>query len=449
MKSISAEISSDELKVVRVDKLKGRVLVHGTEDKPLEEFRGTPTYVSIFYPNPVIEEVEVPPVDDPETLEILIKKRLSELGIHSELILFYKEVPEARTSSKLLSVHGIPKELYLKVSKKVGNESVKLITASEFSIAGISNVVAPEAKVLHLFADEGRVMSCVSSGGEILYSRVQAIPEYMREQAGGMEGFILENLTMTYSFVAQRQGINIELILLSGKAKEIEPQIENVPVAVPLPGDTFVGLDTESFHELIPPLGVFFIPETYDFSPLELKELKGFERVRDKVFRVLTYLLVIALLALGYTVYGVKNNYDRAIQLKRRALAEAAAVHRGLFNSPQELEYYANYVELIDKVLKETPLTLLTEVPELSSLLRHAVRLSLKSSGGSRSLEVVLAVNLPSISDMNLFVKRVRDSLEKLRDRGISYQITSLRKDIAKKELTMTVRLNKEEMIVP
>ena len=238
------------------------------KSKPaIDELQGRDLYISYFYPDLVVEKVEVPPVEDEETLHALLGKRLSEVtGSQTDFLICKKEIEEESThEARVYRVFGLPKEVYENpdVLPEGLEERVRIFTVSQFSPAGISKIVDGDLTIFHIFLDEERLLLTVSRGDEILYSRSLSVPGYVREM-GDLSGFLHENTNMTYVFVAQRQGIKLDLILISGKAKDEDGfitsliEMTGVPVATPLSPQAVKGLDPDTFHDHLPAFGTLF-----------------------------------------------------------------------------------------------------------------------------------------------------------------------------------------------
>ncbi len=440
MKALVIEIVGDEIRAFVAQVTKNKI----SFKEPVNDvspFRNLPSFISLHYPNPIIEEVEVPPVDDPETVEILIKKRLRELGVNSEVIFAYSKSSRSEVEGNLYNVHAVPKELFLKITKLVDEENIKFISVSEICLAGVSIALMQDKTVLHLFADEDRVITSVSRGNEVIYTRVQDVPAYVKEQELGIERFLEENFTLTYSFVSQRQGVDVDTVLLSGRAKNIELEVENGASACPIPYGKFAALDMETFHRYTPSLGILFLPDKYDFSPLDLKELKWFERLRSSTSKVLLSLLFVLVLILSYFGYGINKKIGVINSLKSDILRETQLLLSGTFKSPRELEYYANYARLIESSINKNPVGFLYNLKELEYFLPYINNLSATKDNGRLALELNISANFSSASEMGVFLKNTKDILEEIRKKGFTYSILSEDKDFDKKEINISIKI--------
>ncbi|MDQ7081918.1 MAG: hypothetical protein Q9N34_02150 [Aquificota bacterium] len=182
--------------------------------------------ISHHHPDLIIEEVEVPPVKDPETLEVLIKKRLSEsAGLQGDHLLVYRLL-ETRRDRKVYRVFGIPRSVYEENPLVSGDTELKisLFTSSHLSLAGgyPRGRSREDLTVFHVYADGEKVIITVSRGEEVLYTRSVVF--------GGADpdSFLFEHVNMTYIFVAQRRNIPVDLILLSGSAKDMDNFIKDL-----------------------------------------------------------------------------------------------------------------------------------------------------------------------------------------------------------------------------
>ncbi len=433
----SVELIEERVRLAHLKRLGERILVKGVATEEIKNLGGGEIYLSIFYPNPVMEEVEIPPVDDEETREILIKKALRDMGLQSDVLFIYKKLSQENR----YSVHAIPAEIYSRILGAVNQEDIKLLTTSEFSLAGVSKAIEPDKTVFHLFADEERVILSVSRGDEVIYTRVQTVPEYVREREGGLVEFIRENFSMTYSFVHQRQRTDIDIIFLSGLAREVDIEFYEIPTACPLPGDRFLGVEVSEFHSFLPCFGMILISEHYDFSPASVKELKRFEATVGKVSKVLTLLsliLVLLLTGFAYNLYGKLREIETT---KDKLLTDMNHTLLRYFRDEAELKYYSRYIREVENAVRSNPLNLISRARVLEELMGDAVAVRVYGEGVSRGIEILVKKTFKDISRMGVFMKELRDSLKELEASGITYDILNERRDNLRKEMSFTLRI--------
>lgn len=405
-------------------------------------------YITLLYTDMIQEVVDIPPVKDEETRELLIKKKLSErLGTQEDYLLVIREVEES-PQTKSFRVFGIPKGALSEGSGIPESALVNssLFTLTPFSLMGISKAVEGGLSIFHAYADESAITITVSQGEEVLYTRSILIPPYAGDD---LTDFAYENLNMTYMFVAQRSNIPVDLVLLSGRlCQDAElvgslGQFVSCPIAVPTSGAGFKGIDEISFHEYLPCLGAVLLKEDYDFSPRPLKDRRNFKRTLNKLIPLTALGAVLSLLLLAYEVYSLKVKQAEMEKIKDMVELQA----RSFFHNPLiregGLEYFLRYARLIEKSRRENPLTLLEEVGPLISF--DGTKLfALKRGKGAVNLYMEVEKSFESTLELTLFRERFFRRLEELKKRGISYRVEREEKDLNKNSLYLRLTLEKK-----
>ena len=422
------------------------------KSKPaIDELLGRDLYISYFYPDLVVEKVEVPPVEDEETLHALLGKRLGEItGSSTEFLICKWEIEEEATSeARVYRVFGLPKEVYEnpEILPEVLKERVGIFTVAQFSPAGISLLIDSELTIFHVYLDEERLLLTVSRGGEILYSRSLSVPGYAREM-GDLAGFLHENTNMTYVFVAQRQGIKLDLILISGKAKDEDSfiagllEMTSVPVATPLPPKEVKGLDPDPFHDFLPAFGTLFLDEDYDFSPSEVKERRRFLKYSSVLIPALFIIFLLFTGALAFRTLGIVDRISDLSQKRDRVAAEVKRLLSKPLVARGELGYYSSYLNDLYRARKENPVYILSDAGDVVKKFR-AKRYVLGFQGGKVALAVEIERTFSNLVEMNLFVESVKTHLEKLKERGFEIRLGDVNKDLEKNTVKMSFMVEK------
>ncbi len=398
-------------------------------------------YVTVVYPDISEEVVKIPPVKDPETKEILIKKKVAEvIGTSGENLIIYFEVPEESSpTERAFKVYAIPQNIFSEDNYIDENIRTKLhfFTVSSFSLAGISKLLFPEDIVFHAFGDEENLVITVNHGDDIIYMRIIQIPAYAKESEESYEDFAYENINMTYIYVAQRKNIKVDRFLISGKLKDSERLVQNlinlIPsgVSSPIPPENIRNIDALKFHELLPAFGTFFIPETYDFSPLEAKKVR---KLNNLIRKAIPALMVIFLISFTLFTLELKRVFEDLEMLRilsmrvdreYKKVMEREIIRTGLY------EYYIQYLLNLYESRERNPFIILSDIKELLKLLnseeeyvfqvkKNVIQLRIK---GKRQFGRAIA--------MTEFKNKLNSALQiiKRKNREINYKIERLDED--------------------
>ena len=417
------------------------------------EYRSSEVYLSYSYPDLVFETVRIPPVSDEETVEILVKKRLSDTaGLKGNYLVVFQEMPEESTSNeKTLRVFAIPEEIYKNenVLPKDIEENLMIFTTPHFSIHGVSKAVAGDMTVLHAFADDESLVMTVSSGDEVLYTRSLRIPPYTKTDEQAYMDFVHENLNMTYMFVARRSNIPIDFILLSGKLYDKDALVEElIPsvscgITTPVIPKEFKNVGPIVFLEFLPCFGNLLLNSRYDFSPRDVKEKRALRIYLSKLLPVLLLLTAVALSFLGFEIYRLEEKSKEISFLRSRISAKLSSLSKDPLIKEGEMGYYAGYLNLIWRSRKENPLRIL---PELESFLKDfkAEEYILSYNNGKAILSLSLERNFTSLAELSVYRQTLINRLEELRGKGFSYRIESEKKDLEGKRLSIKILLERK-----
>ncbi|WP_457600136.1 hypothetical protein [Hydrogenivirga sp.] len=401
-------------------------------------------YLSLTYPEVIFETVEVPPVEDEDTLTVLIKRQLAErANVTEDVLLVYSELETEGTSQKKsLRVFALPKSVCSEgglLDEFLLSES-EFFTLSQLSIAGVSGEVEPEGTVFHAFADEDTLVVTVSSGKEVIYTRSVAIPTYARED--GYEDFVHENINMTYLFVAQRSNIPVDLVLFSGNLIGLEDtagslsELMGVGIAVSIPGGRFKGIDGKTFNEFLPCFGALLLPGKYDFSPYEVKDRRLFRRILHRATVVLSLIVAVLFILLGFRLYEVSSRAESVRQLQRIVETQGQRILKDPFLEEDTFKYYLNYINALDRSRVNNPLMLLED---LAPFLKTAQAKAYVFARKNNKLTFYMDIDrrFPRLIDMTLYREKLVDSLERLRSKGYTYRIESEIRDVEENRLSM------------
>ncbi len=418
----------------------------------LERYSTGSFYISIDYPELISETVEIPPVKDEDTKLVLIKKQLLDrLGISEDMFVIYREDEEESTPQKrVLRVFALPKSISSEdglVPEEILRGS-EFFTTCQFSLAGVSKLVSPDLTVFHVFSEGENLTMTVSSGDDVLYTRTLPVPPYAKEV--GFEDFVHENVNMTYMFVAQRSNIPVDLLLLSGILADSEElarglaEVISTGIAVPIPSDIFSGIDGKTYNEFLPCFGTPLLPDSYDFSPPEVKERRSFNSILSRTIPVLLTLFLLFLPLLGmrlYEIYSTSRSVSELVQLLRvqtSGILKDPLLKREVFN------YYLNYIHALDSTRAGNPLNMLKD---MEPLLRIANAKTYVLGKENRTLTLYMEIerSFPRLIDMTLYREKLFKVLEGLSSKGYTYKINSEVKDL--KDNRLSIKLSVERKI--
>ncbi len=417
------------------------------------EYRSSEVYLSYSYPDLVFETVRIPPVSDEETIEILVKKRLSDTaGLKGNYLVVFQEVPEESTSNeKTLRVFAIPEEIYKNenVLPKDIEENLMIFTTPHFSIHGVSKAVAGDMTVLHAFADDEILVMTVSGGDEVLYTRSLRIPPYTKTDEQAYIDLVYENLNMTYMFVARRSNISVDFILLSGKLYDKDVLVENLissvdcGIATPTVPKVIKNTGPIIFLEFLPCFGNLLLDRTYDFSPQDVKERRSLRIYLSKLVAILTIISLLSVSFLAFEVYKIERKLQEIFDLRREITSSLPKLFRDTALKREDIEYYTNYLNLIWRSRKENPLGIL---PELENLLKafKAKEYRFSYINSKAVLSLTFEKSFTSLAELSIYRERLLKALENLKKKGFNYRIELERKYIESKTLLIKVTLEKE-----
>ncbi|NPA42012.1 MAG: hypothetical protein GXO18_07040 [Aquificae bacterium] len=409
---------------------------------PAEE----PKYIAFYHPDIVEGEVELPPIKDRRTREILIKKKLSEggVGVQNLLIAYFElsgEVGEGRIKYK---VFGVPEEVYRQKVSTLSPELLRVFTPVPFAVASISKAMFPDKTVFHTYADEETLIMTVSRGKEVLYIRPLSVPSYAKEEAGE---FLAENINMTSIFVTQRLRIDVDIILLSGPLMENPNNLNSLAqvidgFAVPLPPPQIKGVNGKLFQKILPCCGALLCEEEYDFSPTELKEERKVRNLMSKLTKVsfaVSGILLLAVLILSADIFRKTESVKR---LSERLRIESSQLLSKFGLEANHIEYYTQYISTINEARRSNPLNLLPLVEDLLKV-SEGNYYEFSHENNTYKLKFNIEKTFGSSKEMTLFKIRLKEKLEELKKLGLNYTINTQEEDLSTGSLSMEVVVEK------
>lgn len=407
---------------------------------------GYSVHLACLHTEVVLETLQIPPVRDERTREILLKKHLSEVaGVSGDLLITYREIG-SDTEAVRYRIFGIPSELYFRnpLVPEWLREKLDLFTLPQFAVAQISSELFADETVFHVYADESALLMVVSRGNEVIYTRSLPIPPY----AVGEDflSFLQENVSVTFLFVVQRQSTPVDVILLSGRACEgklAEDLLDRVSVgiATPVVPPVFGGVSPEVFHRYLPAFGTA-LTELYDFSPPEVRERRRSEGFLKRVTVFLALLLLLCIGGVGFRIYTLMEEMETLRELRTAVARRSGDLSGDPLLREGLLSYYLNYVNLLNEVQRRNPLNLLSASSEL--IAQKGVK---RCVFGRREDKLVLLLKVerefPRLSELVFFREKILSTLKDIEKSGVSYRIEREFRDLKENRLGMEILLER------
>jgi len=365
MKLFSAEIMTvDEkrsAKAVLVNKTNNgyTLLSHYiTEPENLKALSGdAPVYFSINYYDTIIETLSIPPVSDPKTFKLLAKNKLKDrLEEGVDYLITYKRDEESipdNTGSVEHKVYLIPEALYddMDVLSEKQKQKTDIFTLSDFAICGISAKIFPDEVVFHAFADACKIVVAVSRNNVILYTRMM---EYEKDESGALESVFYESLNLTYMFVAKNLHIEVEKLVLSGLLTEHSElskmlfDFNKIPQSVIIPSQIINGCSRSVFHEYMLPISLVMLDDSYDFTPVEYREQRGFNTLKVG-FNILQIIAIVVLIMLNMSVMSDLSLSMAKFNAKTNVIDFEVRKYEKLFTGDDHKKYALFYMNEFQK----------------------------------------------------------------------------------------------------
>ncbi len=395
--------------------------------------------------NAVVEDLELPSVKDRSTLDLLIKRQLTSRASLTEEVFLSFITLQSEGETQKVRVFTLPKAEVLSVLSGISLQEVDFIAPTSIALASISKEIDPQKIIFHAFLDAEHLCVCVSKGSEVIYVRSVLIPSQSADVDAYMDS-VFENITTTYVFVANRKGIKPDLILVSGRLKELDSVVENIAnntavgVATPLVPPKFKGLSYQVFHDLLPCLGAVDLPSDYDLTPHGVKENRRFILVAKALIGVLL-LTIMGLGWLVYTAYRDLSHKMEALKMQRiKTVAEIVRFTSEYEKVKGELSYYATYINKISEARSSYPFDRIEPFKDLITLLEPKY-LKLSSSKNKFTLIIKTQKTFLSVNAMNEFESKLNRIIERAKKIGLKVLVKELDKDVFGKSVSVQLSL--------
>ncbi|MBK3331626.1 hypothetical protein GWK41_00935 [Persephonella atlantica] len=401
-------------------------------------------YLSVFYPDLIFSTVVLPPVEDSETLMFLLKNRLTGLleeGKNYSFTLFEKErISEGEIS---YDVYAIPEDIFFSALKQnnLSINEIDLFTVDAFSLIPFSQKEKPGKTVFHFYGDEEKILMVVSRDTRPVYTRVISVPEFVEKDR--LSDIYYENFNMTYMFVYQNRRIDIEDIIVSGKAAFLEDFISLVKnltgksIHIPKMKNYISGMSEEDFHDYIIPIGTAFLEDRFSFIPLSIKKKKVFSSaVNLLIFIFIPVLLTLTAINLNLFI-ELKKEESKVYNLSLLIDRESKSIQQLL--TEKEIKYYSQIFKNIRESRKSNPLTYFYDLRDIFLLLREK---SVQFDSKNREMTVISEESFNSIADMILFKNRLEGIIKEKRGFNIKMNVQEDQQNL---KLVITVKAQREK----
>jgi len=383
-------------------------------------------FLSRFFPDLIYTTTVLPPVNDPETLEFLIKTRVRGL-LQEEVEYAFLYFPEEKVSETEISynVYAIPQSLYFQSAQLINAkpEDIELFTVDIFSLIPISKKLSG-GHVFHFYADEEKIIITVSKEDKPLFSRSISIADSM--QTASYTNFLYEHFNLTYMYVYQNKKIDISTVVVSGKAshnRELLGLIKELTDKEPLipEGNRFIqNLSQKEFMEFFIPIGTALLDEQYDFSPFPLKKKKFLNKILKVLSVVFFFLALVGSVVVLQEVSKYREKQHRIENIFKKINRVEKEI-KGMFSSPDEVDFYKKVFLLKKKAEKSNPLYVFNDIYPLLELLDEK-RIELFNKTDLQIVHITAVHHFDNISEMVDFKERLFQLLNKMRNKGFDVE---------------------------
>ncbi|WP_457626025.1 hypothetical protein [Persephonella sp.] len=381
------------------------------------------TAISVFYPDIVYSSIILPPVDDIETLSILIKSRMGGIIEEGREYTFVYILQEKISETELLyDVYAFPLDRYNSVTEllEITPDRLNILTLDNFSLLPFSKALFPEKNVFHFYADDEKVLITVSKDNRPLYIRANPVPDITVSDE--MHNIYYENFNMTYMFATRNKKIDINSILISGKASlnkefiDLCKEFTGMEIHILNKEDFVKGMTDDDFIEYTLPVGTVFLDERFDFSPFELKKERAFNKISAGLSVISGLLTAGALLGIFSTYTDISKKEEDFIALKSQVEHKIDEIHRKI--DINKIDYYKNYLKRLYISEKTNPVLVFDLYPSLFRLLNEK-EIKIFLSDSKQTVEITAEHHFESLSDYIRFKQKLRNILSGIKNLSI------------------------------
>ncbi len=371
--------------------------------------------VSIFFPDIVYSSIALPKIEDEDTLQILIKSRMSavlEEGKEYSFVIHKRE--DISENESLFDVYGIPVDKFYETLTVLGEntDNIELFTVDIFSLIPISQKICGDKICFHFYGDTEKVLITVSKGEELLYLRSIPLPDFT--EPSDLTNIYYENFNMTYMFAVQNRRINVESIVISGSSASDQEfiklcrELTNLDLHIPTADSFITGISQNDFMDFLIPVGTALLKQDYDFSPPTVKKEKYFKKLSKILFTFSIFFLVV-LTAGIFSVYAdISEKEHRFLSLKNSIQEKVRSINNKI--TKNKIRYYTEYIKHIEKSEELNPVFIFDQMPSLFELLDEK-KITIDNSDKKQIIQIISEHQFSSLSEMLSFKLRLNDVL--------------------------------------
>jgi len=376
--------------------------------------------VSIFFPDIIYSTISLPKVDDEETLQILIRSRMSPLleeeKDYSFVTIKKEDISE---NESLYDVYGIPADKFFEIMDILNEnpDNVELFTCNIFSLIPVSKKLSKDQVCFHFYGDKEKVLITVSKGENLLYARSIPLPDFI--EPSDLTNIYYENFNMTYVFAVQNKRINVETIIISGNASSDKELLDlcrnltNLEIKIPSADSFITGISQEDFMEYLIPIGTALLSKNFDFSPYMVKKEKIFKKI-TKILSLFSVLFLV-LVTLGvFSVYTDISEKERIfLNLKSSIQKKIHSIDKKI--SREKIDYFTNYIKILEKSDSLNPVFVFDQMPTLFEVLSEK-SITIENKDKIQIIQILSEEHFVSLSQMLNFKMKLNEILSRYKN---------------------------------
>ena len=192
------------------------------------------------------------------------------------------------------------------------------------------------------------------------------------------------------------------------------------------------------FHRNLPAYGAILSPESYDFSPRDVRDRRKFLK-RLSFLTPALFVIAIALILLNmFTFSEVRDLSEEVYGRLSISSGKLRKTIQDTFSSTESLTYYINYANMISQALQNNPFRNMSPLKDLISY-AEPKKLEVNTS------KVLIGIDkrFNSIYDLTFYKEKLKGKLSILSDKGFTYTIQEELQDTTNNTLKMRIVLER------
>jgi hypothetical protein len=248
-------------------------------------------------------------------------------------------------------------------------------------------------------------------------------------------------------FAAKNMHIDMDRIVLSGLLTGM-PELSamlfdfnEVPQSVLLQSKVISGCSREIFHEFILPISLCMLSESYDFTPVEYKEMRSYDLLKSCVG---IFLILFIALMIGLNVCA----YDKLIKTKDEYVSTTEIVKKEVERNSENLQnvedekYRLYYLSQI-KSYQKGAFDIYGDLADILDTGDYGKVIFSMGDQDGESAMITGAMNYNSLKDIDDHRHLMEVELKKLEDRKMYRIINSSRYNMDKKLADIKILVEK------